>query len=120
MWMRLRAEMDWTPGGTPDMPYGIMEPRSSAVDVKAGWRTKDGTEYLLMQVDDAPGPTTYDRRPGLKDFSWTPWPLGNWVPAAMALEKGETRKVKNRWITRMTDAAIQALEPIYITFHNPH
>jgi hypothetical protein len=42
------------------------------------------------------------------------------VPAAMALEKGETRKVKNRWITRMTDAAIQALEPIYITFHNPH
>ena len=118
--MILDAEFDWTPGGTPDMPYGITEPRSGTVEVQSGWRTKDGTEYLFMKFDDAPVPGTYDRMPGHKSFSWTPWPLGNWVPLATVLEKGETRKIRNRWITRMTDDEIRALEPIHITFHNPH
>jgi hypothetical protein len=117
--VKLRAELDWTPGGTPEMPYALMVSRCQEVEVTAGFQARSGITVLLISVDDSE-PIPYDRLPGGSEFSMLPYQLSYWVESAMNLMPGETGKAKNRQVTRLTDAEIRALDPIKITSHNYH
>lgn len=117
--MILICEFDFSPGGAPEMPYAVNYPHGEKLDVLGGLRTKDKTEYLVIQHHETDAPTVYARRDGSVWFGWAYNPSralrGGWVSEGLALAPGQTRKLRGRWVTRMTDDELQAHEPIKIT-----
>jgi hypothetical protein len=117
--VRLKANLDWSPGGTPDLPFAVLTPRMEEVEVSAGFKVESGSVFLNLEVDGSEI-CTFDRYVHSYAFCLTPYTLSYWIKDALALAPGEKEKVKGRWVTRMTEDELRTLEPIPITRMNNH
>lgn len=116
--MKALAKVDWTPGGTEEMPYALNVSREIEVDVQAGFWLSNSTVVLRVAVDD--GQFDLDNMALVSRFGRYPYPLSAWVNDAMRLSAGETAKIRNRTVTRMTEHEINRFFPLDITSRNYH